>query len=69
MRNIIILTGKKAQDIMLDPITVKLETPKFEALKLMIQHEVHEVPVVDENQNIIGNLNSIELLVVNCGLK
>lgn len=68
-KNVLILTGKKAKDIMLDPITVTEETPVSEALKLMLQFEVQEIPVVDEKQNVIGDLNSIEILAANFNFK
>ncbi|OAA31278.1 hypothetical protein AT15_07215 [Kosmotoga arenicorallina S304] len=68
-KNVFILTGKKAKDIMLDPITVTEETSVSEAIKLMLQFEVQEIPVVDENQNVIGDLNSIEILAASFDFK
>ena len=68
-KNVAILTGKRAKDIMLDPITVTKETPISEAIKLMLQFEVQEIPVVDEKLNVIGDLNSIEILATNFGFK
>ncbi|ACR80287.1 MULTISPECIES: CBS domain-containing protein [Kosmotoga] len=61
-KTIEIITGKKAKDIMFDPITVTEETTLDEALRYMIENEVQEIPVIDKNGNILGDLNSLEIL-------
>lgn len=57
-----VLSGKKAREIMLEPMTVEMETPLEAALKIMLEKEVQELPVVDSNGDISGDLNSLEIL-------
>lgn len=61
-REVGVLSGKKAREIMLEPLTVEMETTLEEALKIMIENEVQELPVVDSNGDISGDLNSLEIL-------
>ncbi|AAD36016.1 histidine kinase [Thermotoga maritima MSB8] len=57
------LIAKNASEIMLDPVYVHMDTPLEEALKLMIDNNIQEMPVVDEKGEIVGDLNSLEILL------
>lgn len=61
-REVGVLSGRTAREIMLEPLTVQLETTLEDALKLMVENEIQEVPVVDSEGNISGDLNSLEIL-------
>ncbi|WEG19248.1 CBS domain-containing protein (plasmid) [Alkalihalophilus pseudofirmus] len=52
----------KAEDIMCSPISVKLTDTLEEAFELMLIHDLQELPVVDEANSVIGDLNVFELL-------
>ncbi|ARK31334.1 CBS domain-containing protein [Halalkalibacter krulwichiae] len=52
----------KAEDIMCSPISVRLTDRLEEALELMLIHDLQELPVVDETNSVIGDLNVFELL-------
>jgi acetoin utilization protein AcuB len=51
-----------ANDIMKAPISVKKTNTLEEALELMVRHEVEEIPVVDNQGKVIGDLNAFELV-------
>ncbi|ABQ47807.1 MULTISPECIES: CBS domain-containing protein [Thermotoga] len=57
------LIAKNASEIMLDPVYVHMDTTLEEALKLMIDNNIQEMPVVDEKGEIVGDLNSLEILL------
>ncbi|MCD6551150.1 CBS domain-containing protein [Thermotoga sp.] len=57
------LVAKSAFEIMMPPIHVCLDTPIEEALKMMIDNNVQEMPVLNEKGEIIGDLNSLEILL------
>ncbi len=46
------------------PITVKPESPIKEALEILIEKEISGLPVVDENDEIVGILSEKDLLKV-----
>ncbi len=54
--------GSVAKDIMLPPVWVKKEESITSALRKMFKHGVQELPVVNEEMEIIGDLNILELI-------
>jgi len=51
-----------AGDIMLPPVYVHDKDKITDALKKMFKNNLKEIPVVDENMKIIGDLNILELI-------
>ncbi len=45
-----------------DPVTVRAETPLREAVELLIKHGITGLPVVDDQQRIVGVLSEKDLL-------
>ncbi|PLV59737.1 CBS domain-containing protein [Thermotoga sp. KOL6] len=56
------LIARCASEIMVEPVYVYLDTPVETALKKMIDNNVQEIPVLNEKGEIIGDLNSLEIL-------
>ena len=53
----------KAQDVMVrDVVTVKPETDVASAIKLLIQHDISALPVVDDDGTVIGMLSEADLV-------
>ena len=48
--------------LMRDPITVKPKTPLLDALKMMEECKLNDIPVVDEEKKIVGELSGMEIL-------
>ena len=46
-----------------DPVKVTKDDKILDALKLMVTYHLNNLPVVDENDVIIGELNGIEILM------
>lgn len=53
----------KANDIMLPPVYVKDDDPIKIAFRKMFKENLKELPVVDDNMHVIGDLNILELIV------
>ncbi len=52
-----------AVDLMTSPVvTITIDTTLMEALRLMVQHEIKRLPVVDENGRLVGLLGRNSLL-------
>jgi CBS domain-containing protein len=52
-------------EIMTSPlITVHPELTIFECAKIMSQHHIHHMPVVDDDENVIGMISATDFLVV-----
>jgi CBS domain-containing protein len=51
-----------AKDIMRSPISVKTTDSLEKALEIFVLHGLEELPVVDENNVVIGDLDAYELL-------
>jgi CBS domain-containing protein len=49
-------------EFMKDPITVTNENKVLDALKIMVDSHLNDLPVIDEEGKIIGELNSLEIL-------
>jgi len=57
------LSGEpKARDIMLPPVYVRDDDTLEVAFKKMFKNSLEELPVVDENMHVIGDLNILELI-------
>ena len=53
----------RAIDVMVhDVVTVRLETDLAEAVKLMVEHDVSALPVVDAENNLVGILSEADLV-------
>jgi CBS domain-containing protein len=48
--------------LMRDPIKVKAKTPLLDALKMMEEAKLNDIPVVDDEKKIIGELSGMEIL-------
>lgn len=53
---------KEARDMMVPPIYVKEKNTIKDAFILMMQNDLEEIPVVDDDLRVIGDLNMLELL-------
>lgn len=56
--------NKTAEDLMLKPIYVKDEDTLKKAFVEMYENDLDELPVVDENLRLIGNIDMLELLTM-----
>ncbi len=54
--------SEKAKDLMREPVCVDLTHSLRRAYKLMVEHGLTEIPVVDNQGRIIGDLTLLELL-------
>jgi len=52
------------EDYMFMPVTVSPDDRLISALKKMIEHDFEDLPVVDENGYLIGELNGFEVLLL-----
>ena len=62
LKDLEVMTAKKAEEVMMKPVWVTPETSISDALKIMIDNNIQELPVVDQSGKIIGDLNSLEIL-------
>ncbi len=59
----LILSGEpKATEIMIPPVYVKDDDTLEVAFKKMFKNNLKELPVVDEDMHVIGDLNILELI-------
>ncbi len=56
------LTAQRAADIMQPPVSVSPEDDIQEALRLTVQHDLKDLPVV-EGGKVVGDLNCFEILL------
>lgn len=56
------LTARRAADIMQPPVSVSPEDDIQEALRLTVQHDLKDLPVV-EGGKVVGDLNCFEILL------
>ena len=56
--------SKSAEDIMIAPFFIKDDDTLKTAFIKMYENDLEELPVVDDNLHLIGNLNLIELLTI-----
>ncbi|HIE43572.1 MAG TPA: CBS domain-containing protein [Candidatus Omnitrophica bacterium] len=58
-----LVSGKTAEDLIPNPpVYVTDEDSLDTALSLMVDNELEEIPVVDNNMRVIGDLNLLELV-------
>lgn len=55
---------KKAEDLMTPPVYVKDDDTLKSAFEKMCENDLDELPVIDENHQLIGNLGLLELLTI-----
>ncbi len=62
--NFSVLEGTRAlaREVMLPPIFVKKNDTLSSAFRKMFEYHIYELPVVDENMHIIGDLHGMELV-------
>lgn len=57
------LAGRTADEVMTaQPVTVTAETPLLEALRLLLQHKVKRLPVVDSEGRLVGLVGRGQIL-------
>lgn len=56
------LPSGTVKDIMRPPLLLTKNTKLQEALEIMVSERIDELPVVDEDGKVIGDLNAFELL-------
>ncbi len=57
-----LLTSKYAEDIMSEPVSVKPDDDVQKAIDLMLHKGFYEVPVVDKEGKLIGEINYIGII-------
>ena len=57
-----IAKAEKAEDIMHPPIYVYEDTKILEVLEMISRENIQELPVVDKDKRVIGDLNCLEIL-------
>ena len=56
------LTAQKASDIMQPPYSVSPDDEIEEGLRLAVQHDLKDIPVVEDDK-VVGDLNCFEILL------
>ena len=56
--------NKTAEEIMTSPIYVKDDDTLKTAFIKMYENDLEELPVIDDNQHLIGNIDLLELLTI-----
>lgn len=54
---------EKVTEFMEKPVTVTNRDKVLDALRLMVEHHLNDLPVIDDNDRIVGELNSLEILI------
>lgn len=49
-------------DIMEKPVTITKRHKMLDALEMMVEHHLNDLPIVDDEERIIGELHSLEIL-------
>lgn len=53
----------KAKDIMsMDIVSLKEDTPIYEAIKLLVEHNISSMPVVEDDMTLVGILSEKDLV-------
>ena len=58
-----LLTSKYAKDIMSAPVSVHVSDKVEDAINTMLDHGFYELPVVDKNMKVIGEVNYFDVLI------
>ena len=59
-----LLYSETVNDIMRKPVSVRMDDKVIDALQLMERNNLMDLPVVDGNDKLIGELNGMEILTV-----
>jgi Mg/Co/Ni transporter MgtE len=59
-----LLYSEVVDDIMREPISVKNDDKFLKALQIMEENDLADLPVVDKNNILIGELNGLEMLTL-----
>lgn len=54
---------EKVEDFMTPSVAISRKDPLLSTIKLMVENHLNDLPVVDEDGKLIGELNSLEILV------
>jgi len=55
----------KARDIMTEnAVSVKEDTPIYEAVKLLVEHNISDMPVVEDDMTLVGILSEKDLVTL-----
>lgn len=55
----------KARDIMIEnAVSVKEDTPIYEAVKLLVEHNISDMPVVEDDMTLVGILSEKDLVTL-----
>jgi Mg/Co/Ni transporter MgtE len=54
---------EEVEKFMVKPVSVKKDTELRHALKLMLENNLTDLPVVDEDNKLIGELNGLEIII------
>ena len=57
------LTSKYAKDIMSGPVSVRVNDGMEQAINTMLDHGFYELPVVDENMRVVGEISFFDILI------
>ncbi|MHC4536024.1 MAG: CBS domain-containing protein [Planctomycetota bacterium] len=58
----------KVEDVMIrDVISVKQDTPIYEAMALMRKHDITGMPVIDDDMTLVGVITEKDVLRLFCG--
>ena len=58
-----LLTSKYAKDIMSAPISVHINDGVEDAINAMLDHGFYELPVVDKDMKVIGEISYFDILI------
>ena len=58
-----LLTSKYARDIMHAPISVHVNDKVEDAINTMLDHDFYELPVVDNNMKVIGEISYFDIIL------
>ena len=58
-----LLTSKYARDIMHAPVSVHVNDRVEEAINTMLDHDFYELPVVDNDMKVIGEISYFDIIL------
>jgi CBS domain-containing protein len=58
-----LLTSKYARDIMHAPVSVHVNDKVEEAINIMLDHDFYELPVVDNDMKVIGEISYFDIIL------
>ena len=57
-----LLISKYAEDIMSTPVSVRIDDGVEDVINIMLDHGFYELPVVDENMNVMGEISYFDII-------